>query len=87
MRRNILYGIAVFLLLLLLTNPGLDEFKSYLHQNRENNSAGRETNFFVFSIYSNIGDYVDSPHNGHMIKFKYLGILGNFFPIGSENVF
>lgn len=87
MRRNILYGTAAFLLLLLLTNPSLDAFKSYLHQNKENGFAGRDANFFVFSIYSDIGDYMDSPHNGHSIKFKYLGMLGNFFPIGSENIF
>ncbi|HVV54621.1 MAG TPA: hypothetical protein VHC47_04830 [Mucilaginibacter sp.] len=87
MRKTILYVIAIPLLLLLVTNPGLSDFKSYLHEGRTDNFAGRDANFFFFSIYSYIGDYADSPHNGHTIKFKYLGILGNFFPIGSENVF
>ena len=87
MRKKILYGVAILLFLLLITNPGLKEFKSYLHQNREGNFAGRDANFFIFSVYSNVGDYIDAPRNRHMIRFKYLGIIGNFFPIGSENVF
>lgn|ERR1700761_4995120 len=87
MRRKVLYFTGALLLLLIITNPGLNEFKSFLHQNHETDPAGRETNFFIFSIYSNIGDYIDSPHNGHMIKFKYVGILGNFYAIGTERVF
>ena len=87
MRRNVLYGMAILLLILLITNPGLDEFKSYLHKNQRDNPAGRDTNFFIFSIYSNIGDHIDAPHNGHIIKYNYLGVLGNFFPIGFENVY
>jgi hypothetical protein len=65
----------------------LGEFKSYLHSSRKGDPIGRDANFFVFSIYSDIGDYIDAPRNTHMIKFKYLGIFGNFFLIGSENVF
>ncbi|HTI61105.1 hypothetical protein [Mucilaginibacter sp.] len=87
MRRTIVYVVAIPLLLLVVTNPGLREFKSYLHESRGNEIAGRDANFFVFSLYSNIGDHIDAPRNTHMIKFRYLGILGNFFPIGSENVF
>jgi hypothetical protein len=87
MRRKVLYSAGALLLLLIITNPGVEEFRSYLHQNRENAIAGRDVNFFVFSFYSNIGDYADSPHNGHCIRFRYIGIFGNFFPLGSENVF
>jgi len=87
MRRKVLYAIGALLLLLIITNPGVKEFRSYLHESRENPIAGRDANFFIFSIYSNIGDYVDSPHNGHGIRFRYLGICGNFFSLGSESVF
>jgi len=87
MRKTIIYVVAIPLLLLIVTNPGLGEFKSYLHENRDNDPAGRDANFFIFSIYSNIGDHLDAPRNTHMIKFKYVGILGNFIPVGSENVF
>jgi hypothetical protein len=87
MRRKVLYTIGALILLLIITNPGVKEFRSYLHENRENSIAGRDANFFIFSTYSNIGDYVDSPHNGYHMKFRYIGILGNFFSLGSESVF
>jgi hypothetical protein len=87
MRRKVLNIAGALLLLLVITNPGAEAFRSYLHENRENAIAGRDANFFIFSFYSDIGDYVDSPHNGHSIRFRYIGILGNFFPLGSENVF
>jgi len=87
MRRKVLYTTGALLLLLIITNPGVKEFRSYLHESSKNTIAGRDANFFIFSIYSNIGDYVDSPHNGHNIRFRYLGIFGNFFSLGSENVF
>jgi len=87
MRRKVLLTAGALLFLLIITNPGVKEFRSYLHESRENPIAGRDANFFIFSFYSNIGDYVDSPHNGHSIRFRYVGIFGNFFSIGSENVF
>jgi hypothetical protein len=87
MRRKVLLTTGAILLLLIVTNPGIQEFKSYLHEGRENSISGRDANFFIFSIYSDIGNYVDSPHNGHSTRFRYIGILGNFFSLGSENVF
>lgn len=89
MKRKVLYAIGALILLLIITNPGIKEFRSFLHESesRENAISGRDANFFVFSIYSNIGDYVDSPHDGHNIRFRYIGIFGNFFSLGSENVF
>jgi len=87
MRRKVLYAAGALILLLVITNPGYKEFRSYLHQNPEAVIAGRDSNFFIFSFYSNVGDYADSPHNGHSIRFRYLGIFGNFFPLGSENIF
>jgi len=87
MRRKVLHTTGALILLLVLTNPGYKEFRSYLHQNPETAIAGRDSNFFIFSFYSNVGDYVDSPHNGHSIRFRYLGICGNFIPLGSENAF
>ena len=87
MKRKIFVGIGILLLVLIITNPGPAEFKSFLHQNRDNDPAGREANFFIFSIYSNVGDYPDAPRNGHIIKYTYIGILGNFFSTGSENIF
>ncbi|HWD88203.1 MAG TPA: hypothetical protein VG367_08755 [Mucilaginibacter sp.] len=87
MRRKVLSAAGALLLLLIVTNPGVEDFRSYLHQNRENVIAGRDVNFFVFSLYSNIGDYADSPHNGHSIRFCYIGVFGNSFPMGSENLF
>jgi hypothetical protein len=87
MNKKLMYSISIGLLLLIVTNPGQTEFQSYLHQNKNDDPAGREANFFLFSIYSNVGDYVDSPHDGHTIKYRYLGTLGNFFYIGHENVF
>jgi len=87
MRRKVLLTAGALLLLLIITNPGVEEFRSYLHDSRENSIAGRDANYFIFSVYSNIGDYADSPHNGHNIKFRYVGIFGNFFSIGSESVF
>ena len=87
MRRKVLYTIGALILLLIITNPGIKEFRSYLHENKENSFSGRDANFFIFSVYSNIGDYADSPRNTYSIRFRYLGIFGNFFPLGSEHVF
>lgn len=87
MRRKVLYAAGALLLLLVITNPGVGEFRSYLHEGRDNAVSGRDANFFIFSFYSDISDYADAPRNGHSIRFRYIGILGNFFPIGSENVF
>ncbi len=87
MRRKVLYGIGAIVLILIATNPDPNDFKSYLHQNAQNDPAGRDWNFIVFSIYSNYGDYLDSPRDGHQIKYSYIGILGNFFTLGAKDAY
>jgi hypothetical protein len=87
MKKKVLYAVSALLLLLIITNPNIEEFRSYLHQTRENAISGRDVNFFIFSFYSDVSDYADSPRNGRSIRFRYIGILGNFFPIGTESFF
>ncbi len=67
--------VIAVLLLLIITNPSIDEFRSYQHVAPTNYRTymGRDINFLIFSIYS--GDLDGNREN------KYLGILGNFFKL------
>lgn len=67
---------TAILLLLVITNPGRASFSSYLH-NSSNSGSGREFNFFVASIYSNV--YYYNPDKFE--KTYYIALLGNFIKI------
>ena len=82
--RNILLGLLA-VIILLATNPSLDEFKAYamLHsENPENIVAARTSYWFLFSIYrSGHYDKTAKSWNGNE---TYIGILHNFIFIGSD---
>lgn len=61
---------TIVVVMLLLTNPSHQEFRSHMRIAPTNyrNGTGRDYNFFVCSIYS-IGD------------IKYVGVFGNFFKL------
>ncbi|TZF83247.1 hypothetical protein FW774_13240 [Pedobacter sp. BS3] len=64
------------LLILIATNPSRSDFTSYLHSN-SNRNIGRDKNYLICSIYS-WGSYDNNA------KKKYLGILGNFYPLNTK---
>jgi len=71
--------LGVCILLLVLTNPPLSEFKDYKSSNYIDETSEREVNFLIASVYKRKFTYlIDNGTNKH-INRTYLGILGNFF--------
>jgi hypothetical protein len=70
-RKKTSYVIACIGGILIITNSSTDEFRSYRHAapNNYRTSMGRDSNFFIFSLYSDNEDG----------RRTYLGIFGNFF--------
>jgi len=63
-RQRVRYGIAAFLLLLIITNPSISQFKAYVGSNTYQ-GLYRPVNLFICSLYK---------AQGH----QYVGVLGNF---------
>lgn len=90
MKKKILIGIGVILLLLIITNPSMRDFKEYSN----GIVCKRESNFLLFSIYSRdyhavsaeeIDDYEDFyAWKNHSDKIKYIAIAKNFFYLKSN---
>lgn len=74
-------GIAALFLLLIITNPSVTAFKSYLGKN---SYAGlmRKSNYFVYSTYvdNTYDDDRDIQHSD-----RYIGFVGNFFRRDQED--
>jgi len=84
MKKIAYWIIGVLFLILIVTNPSPNDFRSFLHfppnfPEVNIGESGRDYNFFIFSIYSGeSGVYPD--------RNRYLGIFGNFFKIGSAKL-
>lgn len=73
MKKKLLYVVIGLILVLIVTNPGVNTLK--LHYPNSENIAIRE-NFFVCTIFDSDAVIGQSGQTEH---FVYLGILGNFF--------
>lgn len=73
------YIILAIVALLMLTNPSISSFKSYLHQDSYS-GIGRDFNGLVFSVYSDhTYEWKGSFRRQEYTQTFYIGILGNFF--------
>jgi len=78
------YTLLILITILVLTNPSNESFKHFLYAKFGNSFSrnlndgdatyGRQSNFFLFSIYT----YNKDGDRGN----KYIGIIGNFFSLG-----
>ena len=78
--KKIYYIPIAILLLLIVTNPSPKEFRSFLLIAQNSTApfiAGRERNFFIFSIYYGDGTFTANDN-------RYIGVLGNFFYLNSD---
>lgn len=64
-KEKVRYGIAAFLLLLIITNPSITSFKAYVGSNTYQ-GLRRPINLFICSVYR---DYRGN---------EYVGVMGNF---------
>ncbi len=70
----IVLGIA---LVFIIGNPSIRKFKSYIYEPKSSDIR-REYNFLLFSIYT---------ENKNYDKTYYLGILFNFFNLGTKDTY
>jgi hypothetical protein len=70
MKKKVLYVLGAILLVLIITNPTLKDYKDFKGSNGDFHPR-RISNFFVCSVYVGAG--------------KYLGVLGNFYKINTNN--
>ena len=80
MRKKLTYGVLAIILLLVLTNPTMRDFKE--NQGIVNDvmtyttQTNKESNFLLFSVFAT-NHYL----NNHDVRVKYIGILKNFWKI------
>jgi hypothetical protein len=82
--RNVAIGLLVFIILL-ATNPSLDEFKAYAMLQSANPSevvAARTSYWLLFSIYQS--RHFDKTSNVWKGEETYIGVLNNFIKVGSR---
>jgi hypothetical protein len=71
MKKKILIGVSILILLLIVTNPSANALKDHLGI-RSTFGIQRKYNFFLFSIYT--------------YDKEYIGIIGNFIGIDTNSV-
>lgn len=76
MKKKLSISLGVILVLLLILNPSLNQFKEYLGK-EDSNMYRRTNNFFICSIYQ----------NGNDDNERYFAILGNFFHLKTRKIF
>ena len=82
--RNVAIGLFV-VLILIGTNPSLDEFKAYAMLNSENPSevtAARTSYWLLFSIYKS--RRFDKESTSWRGEDTYIGLLNNFIKVSSK---
>ena len=82
--RNVALGFFA-VIILLATNPSLDEFKAYAMLNSENPSevtAARTSYWMLFSIYKS--RRFDKENSNWRGEETYVGILNNFITLSSK---
>ena len=75
MKRIISYMIIGIVAILIITNPSITSFKSYLGKNSYLGLM-RKSNYFIYSVYrdSSYDDENDIQHSD-----VYIGVVGNFW--------
>lgn len=95
MKKKIIYTLIGIIILLVLTNPSLNEFKEHIgYSSRlivndnvaiKYSSINKVNNYLICSLYSCEGvkclGYNYESQNTISFNEKYFGILGNFFKI------
>jgi hypothetical protein len=72
--------IALVLFLFVITNPSISSFKSFLHDGPTNKKdVGKKVNLFICAVFTCRYDAYGNNHEDY-----YIGVLGNFFKVGSE---
>jgi len=82
----IIIGIGAILLILIITNPSKEKYTEYLTTKGvylgsagSRSYWGRESNYFIFSIFSfHNGETLDSPF---FYTRKDIGVFGNFYSL------
>ena len=86
MRRVRNVAVALFVVIILLaTNPSLDEFKAYAMLNSDNPSevvAARTSYWLLFSVYES--RHFEKERNAWNREATYIGVLNNFIKFGSR---
>jgi hypothetical protein len=72
--KKMCYLIIGVLLLSIITNPSITDFKKFVNKLSPNSYTAQTHNFFVFSVYRMDGtDGIDQYHD------TYIGVFGTFF--------
>jgi hypothetical protein len=80
---KILIGMAI---IFAISNPSPADFKMYIEHNSSDATSlskiSREINLVVFSVYQTSFEVLDNSPTSPIEHDTYLGILGNFIPVG-----
>ncbi|MES2023905.1 MAG: hypothetical protein V4439_04440 [Patescibacteria group bacterium] len=76
--KKIIIGIAICLIVLLLTNPSYSDMKEHIPYNEKDVIVNREHNWLLFSIYH--CKILINNDNGYVIRNEYYyGVLKQFY--------
>ncbi len=77
--KKLWYSLLVIVILLIVTNPKLSDFKDYRNSNYIGETSERESNLFVCSFFKKRYVYlIDNGVEKH-VTTTYVGVIGNFF--------
>lgn len=77
--KKILYALLIIVVLLIITNPRLSDFKDYKNSNYIGETSEREANLFLCSFFQKRHVYLNDNGVDKHITTTYVGVLGNFF--------